>query len=170
MKFFIPSAEIEVLAENREMAYDRFFEALRGYNLRSFMDKIEIISALSADEKAHGKYMRKHKKHKFNAKKTVFNGIKFDSKKEANYYAELLLRQKAGEIASIDRQPQFVLVPPYEHNGQKVRALKYIADFKVTYPDGTVEIIDVKGYKTKEYKLKKKMLLQQYPTMNFKEV
>lgn len=84
--------------------------------------------------------------------------------------SELLLQKKAGIIREIELQPEFVLQEGYRNKqGKKVREIKYRADFKVTYADESVEIVDTKGYRTKEYLLKKKMLLFRYPELNFIE-
>lgn len=53
------------------------------------------------------KVANKPKANKYGAKRTKFNGIWFDSKKEADFYAELLLRERLGEISDIQLQPQF---------------------------------------------------------------
>lgn len=107
---------------------------------------------------------------KYHAEKASLNGIKFDSKKERDYYAELLLLKKAGEVVKIELQPQFVLQPRFEHDGKKEKPIIYRADFKVTYADGHTEIIDTKGFKTDVYGIKRKMLLYRYPNIFFKEV
>lgn len=60
--------------------------------------------------------------------------------------------------------------PSFKREGKTVRAIKYVADFVVTLADGTREVVDTKGYKTPEYKLKKKLLLYKYPGIIFKEV
>jgi|AntRauTorckE6833_2_1112554.scaffolds.fasta_scaffold00427_17 hypothetical protein len=109
---------------------------------------------------------------KYNNKKTVVDGVKFDSKKEANFYQNLKLLQTAGEVKEFELQPVFVLL---EKDKDRVtgRGIKYIADFKITYVDGTVEVVDVKGSKktlTAVYKIKKKLLLAKYPDINFREV
>jgi hypothetical protein len=103
--------------------------------------------------------------HKYQAKPTEIDNIKFDSKKEAEYFRELKLRQRAGEIEAIELQPEFVLQEPFYKNGKHHRAIKFRADFRVTYPDGRVEIIDVKGYKTKEFKIKQKLFEARYPEL-----
>ena len=46
-------------------------------------------------------------------------------------------------------------------------AIKYIADFVITYPDGKQKVIDVKGFRTKDYTIKMKMLLYKYPYLDF---
>lgn len=118
-----------------------------------------------------GKYSnRKKTDSKYHAEKTKIDGIQFDSKKEADYYCELKMLKMAGEVKEIDRQVVFELLPSYKRNGKTVRAITYRADFVVTYRDGSKNVIDVKGYQTDVYKLKKKMLLYRYPDINFQEV
>lgn len=110
-------------------------------------------------------------KNKYNAVKTTTGGIKFDSKAEANYYNELLLLKKVGIVKSIILQKDFTLQEAYtKENGERIRAIRYRADFEVKYADGHTEIVDVKGKRTKEYLIKKKMLLTKYPDINFKEI
>jgi len=108
-------------------------------------------------------------KNKYNNKKPIVDGIKFDSKKEAKFYQNLKLLKAAGEVKTFELQPKFVLL---EKDKDRVtgRGIKYIADFKITYSDGSVEVVDVKGYKTQVFKLKKKLLLAKYPNINFREV
>ena len=110
-------------------------------------------------------------KNKYNAVKTEINGIVFDSKKEANYYSYLLALKEQGKIDNIKMQVEYLLQPAFiRENGEKVKNIKYYADFVVTYKNGTTEVIDVKGRRTKEYSIKRKMLLDRYPNINFKEV
>ena len=107
----------------------------------------------------------KGKPSKYRARKTEVDGIKFASQKEANYYCELKIRKRAGEIRDFELQPVFILQPAFEKNGQKYREIKYIADFKVIYTDGRVEIIDTKGYLTKDFLLKRKLFEYRYPAL-----
>lgn len=110
-------------------------------------------------------------KNKYNAVKTTTGGITFDSKAEANYYNELLMLKKAGIVKSIILQKDFTLQEAYtKENGERVRAIRYRADFEVQYTDGHTEVVDVKGKRTKEYIMKKKLLLTKYPEIDFKEV
>ena len=107
---------------------------------------------------------------KYGAVKAEINGIKFDSKAEAEYFSKLLLAKKAGEITEIILQPEYTLQEAYtRENGEKVRAIRYRADFLITLADGSQQVIDVKGKKTKEYIIKRKMLLRKYPNINFIE-
>lgn len=111
------------------------------------------------------------KKSKYNNVKTEADGITFDSKKEAKYYADLALLQKSGEVISIFPQPEFELQPAYVKDGKKVRPIKYIADFLIEYKDGRKEVVDVKGYKkNKVYRLKKKMFHNKFPNLTIIEI
>lgn len=105
------------------------------------------------------KQLQQKGKSKYKAKKTSIDGHSFDSQKEANYYTELKLRLRAGEIKGFCIQPTFILAPN----------LKYKADFIVFNNDGTSEIIDVKGMKTKEYIVKKKAFEDKF-NLKIKEV
>jgi hypothetical protein len=89
--------------------------------------------------------LKQDRPHKYNAKKTVVDGIKFASQKEANYYQKLKLRKRIGEIKDFELQPSFLLQRGFFKNGKRYRAIEYIADFKVIYPDDRIEIIDCKG-------------------------
>ena len=94
---------------------------------------------------------------KYHNKKTVIDGITFDSGKEASRYCELKLLQKAGEIQGLQLQVPFVLMPKNE----KGRAIKYIADFVYWDNKRNRKVIeDVKGVKTAVYKLKKRMMAE----------
>lgn len=96
---------------------------------------------------------------KYRNKKVCYNGIAFDSKKEARRYSELLLLERAGVITNLQRQVPFVLIPSQRVNGKVVeRECKYIADFVYT-ENGKKVVEDTKGMKTEAYKIKKKMLL-----------
>lgn len=95
---------------------------------------------------------------KYRAKKTTVDGIRFDSQKEAARYCELKRLEQIGEIERLELQPKFELLPPFVCNGEKVRGVVYRADFAY-YQGGVKYIEDVKGFKTKEYQIKKKYLL-----------
>ena len=102
---------------------------------------------------------------KYGNKKTVYNGIIFDSKREQKRYSELLLLQRAGAITNLELQKVFELIPAqYEklENGKKgkclERAVTYKADFY--YIENGVPVAeDTKGFKTKDYIIKRKLML-----------
>lgn len=115
---------------------------------------------------------------KYKAIKTCVNGIEFDSRKEARRYQELLLLERAGVIQKLQLQEKFLLIPSqfetvetgeYYKVGEKKGQPKtkqvcvelpvdYIADF--TYiQDGKKVVEDTKGFKTKDYIIKRKLML-----------
>ena len=94
---------------------------------------------------------------KYNAKKTVIDGIEFDSTREAKRYTRLRALEEDGKIQRLRLQVPFELVPSFECDGVKYREMRYVADF-VYVRDGKVVVEDCKGFKTPEYKLKKKLM------------
>lgn len=95
---------------------------------------------------------------KYGNKKVMFDGHKFDSKMEADYYRYLSILKFKGEIKDFETHPKFILQKGFVYKGKKISEITYTSDFKVFYNDGTVGIIDVKGSKTNEFKIKEKML------------
>ena len=89
---------------------------------------------------------------KYGNRKTVVDGITFDSAKEAKRYGELKVLQRAGEITSLELQPRFPIVI----NGVKV--CTYVADFGYVDQIGSPVVEDCKGFKTREYTLKRKLM------------
>lgn len=94
----------------------------------------------------------RQKKNKYNSKKTVVDGITFDSQGEAKRYGQLCILQRAGAIKKLTAHPKFTL----EVNGQKI--CSYIADFMYETSAGERIIEDFKGVRTKEFIIKKKMM------------
>lgn len=85
--------------------------------------------------------------------------LKFDSEKERDYYLILKDREKRGEIINLKRQVSIEIQEAFtDRLGNKVKAITYKADF--TYYDlrDGDHVVDVKGYKTDVYNLKKKLL------------
>lgn len=101
------------------------------------------------------------RKNKYNNKKTIVDGIKFDSKKEAKRYTELKKEEQKGTIKNLKLQPKFLLNPTVRYDGTTYKKVSYKADFMYTKNDEIV-VEDVKGYKTEIYKLKKKIFLNLY--------
>ena len=112
-------------------------------------------------------------RNKYQAIKTYVNGIEFDSRKEARRYQELLLLERAGVILNLKRQVRYILIPAqyetYERYGKKGQKLKdgqrllekecaYIADF-VYEENGKTIVEDTKGFRTTDYKIKRKLML-----------
>jgi hypothetical protein len=89
--------------------------------------------------------------HKYGAKPTTVDGKRFASKREARRYGELKLLQQAGKIDALQCQVRFKLV----------QVVHYVADF-VYIENGKQIVEDVKGFKTREYKAKKKLMAEQH--------
>lgn len=91
-----------------------------------------------------------------NVRTTTSDGIVHDSRKEAQRWCELKLLEKAGKITELQRQVKYELIP--KQDGE--RACFYVADF--VYHDvetGKMVVEDTKGKKTKEYVIKRKLML-----------
>ena len=97
------------------------------------------------------------KYNKYHNRKTEIDGIKFDSKREANRYIELKLMEQAKAIQDLKLQVKFPLVKKSAHGKEIV----YVADF-VYYEDGHMVVEDSKGYRTDIYKLKKRLMAELY--------
>ena|ERR1700722_19227856 len=96
--------------------------------------------------------LKKPKKHKYNAKQTIIDGIKFPSKKEAEYYKDLKIQKQNGNIEYFLRQV------PFHLPGN----IKYLCDFMIVDVCNRIHFIDVKGRDTPMSKLKRKQCEQIY--------
>ena len=94
---------------------------------------------------------------KYRNRRTVVNGVVFDSKREAERWCELCLMANAGAIENLQRQVKFEILPKTD----KYRARHYIADF-VYRENGKLVVEDAKGAKTQVYLLKKAMMYERY--------
>lgn len=113
------------------------------------------------------------KRSKYRNKRTKIDGIWFDSMIEANRYSQLRLLEKAKEISDLTVHPIFELQPSFiDASGKKQKAIRYEADFqyKDKAENWNIVVEDVKGMRTKDYLLKKKMFLFKYQTLIFKEI
>lgn len=98
---------------------------------------------------------------KYHSRKVVKNGETFDSVKEYKRFCELSLLEKTGAIQNLERQVKFVLLPSQKDpvTGKTAeRPVSYIADFVYT-ENGKKVVEDSKGFKTKDYILKRKLML-----------
>lgn len=109
------------------------------------------------------RYTGGQKPPKYHAKKVTVGGKTFDSRKEASRWAELRLLERAGKITELRRQVSYVLIPVQRDDAGKLleRACVYKADF-VYCKDGKTIVEDVKGMRTPEYIIKRKLMLQVY--------
>lgn len=98
---------------------------------------------------------------KYHAKKTVVDGITFDSKREADRYLVLKSMEEDGTIENLRRQVRYELVPAFDVDGKHYRPVFYVADF--VYRENGHEVIeDVKGVVTDVYRLKRKLVAYRY--------
>lgn len=119
----------------------------------------QLVSKTRMEEIAEEENIEK--KSKYSSAKTDIDGIRFDSKKEAEFYAELKLRERAGEISHLRLQPRYLLQEAFKHEGKQYREMEYVADFEYI-ENGETVVVDVKGFKTAIYMLKKKLFLYKY--------
>jgi hypothetical protein len=93
----------------------------------------------------------------------VLDGIHFDSMMECDFYVERLLpKVQSGEIEVI-LQPRYLLLPAFEKRGKKWQKMEYIADFEVRHKSGRVDVIDIKGLETDDFKIKRKLFEYTFP-------
>lgn len=102
------------------------------------------------------------KRNKYGATKIHVNGETFDSYAEYKRYEELMLLKRVGEIEHLERQKKYELIPVQKDRKGAVieRSCTYVADF--VYYDNRRKcrvVEDVKGVMTKEYIIKRKLML-----------
>lgn len=126
----------------------------------------QVLAKLSADHTA--------KAAKYHNQPDRRGTIRFDSRKEARRYDELMLMLKAGQIRNLRLQQQYTLQESYlTETGERVRAIRYVADFayeRPTAPDKygavlwlpVVEDVKSRATKTAQYELKRKLLRERF--------
>ena len=73
-------------------------------------------------------------------------GKEFDSRGEYEFYIGTVAPKVArGEVVEWEAHPSFPLFPAGEYGALKLRPVRYTADFRLMYADGTVEIVEVKS-------------------------
>lgn len=92
--------------------------------------KIKVLRSTNS-----GTITKPKKRNKYNAKAVTVDGHRFDSQKEADYYGELKLRLKSGDVYWFTVKPLFIL-PGATH---------FRPDFQFQENSGTVRVVDVKG-------------------------
>lgn len=119
----------------------------------------------------------------YHSKKITYKGIEFDSQTEFLYYRHL---KSNPAVKEIELQPSYQIIDSYEVTckrcsgtgkrtspktgnpinctlcrGRCIRVkpgAKYTADFKITYIDGFVEVVDIKGGPvTRDFPLRQKL-------------
>lgn len=85
---------------------------------------------------------------KYGNQAVSLDGIRFASRREARRYEDLLAMRRAGLVRWFCRQPRFLLTG----------GIEYVADFLVVWTEGAVTVEDAKGFRTKEYRLKRRLM------------
>jgi len=93
------------------------------------------------------------KKHKYNARSKIVDGVKYDSTREYDFKVMLDLNRIAYNM-----KEEYVLQPEFVYMGEKIRAIKTIPDFTVYSRFGRVAIVDPKGVIMPDFRIKMKML------------
>mgnify|MGYP003303535827 CR=1 FL=1 len=109
---------------------------------------------------------------KYHSKKVTVGGEVFDSRKEYRRFCELSLLLRAGAITDLQRQVEFELIPTQREpdtvgvrggvkRGKVIeQKCSYVADFVYhNAEDGKMVVEDTKGFKTKDYIIKRKLML-----------
>lgn len=135
----------------------------------------QVLQKLTAAE-AQKKAARESKYHNQKDERAAGSGvsIRFDSRKEARRYDELMAMLRAGKIRDLKLQQQFTLQEAYTTTeGVRVRAIRYQADFTYQKPqfvdrDGewiwglVVEDVKSRATKTRAYAMKKKLMQERF--------
>lgn len=104
---------------------------------------------------------------KYHNKKVTVDNYVFDSIAESKRYKELCLLEKANKIKSLELQPKFELQEAFTKNGKRYKAITYTADFMyLNVEKNCIVVEDVKGFETKEFKLKQKMFEYKYKNLS----
>ena len=117
-------------------------EPKSSYSLSDYREM--LINEKSSKRDRNGKY---------NAIRTTFDGINFDSKGECERYKQLKLLEEMGQIKNL----QLKVVHKLELNG--VHICNYESDFEYDDNTGKHIVEDYKGFRTKEFKIKSKLML-----------
>jgi hypothetical protein len=110
---------------------------------------------------------------KYRARKTVVDGITFDSVAEGRRYGELKMMQAAGLIKDLQLQPRFLLQEGFRSRWwpEKVRPIHVTWDF--LYQEGERQVVeDVKSPPTRQetaYSIRRRLFLRRYPEIAFRE-
>jgi hypothetical protein len=100
--------------------------------------------------------------HKYNARRTLYNGVWYDSKLEAKLAADIELLIISGMAKGVERQKAFTL-----HGLNRGSICTHYVDFLIEFKDGHYEVWEAKGYPTPEWKLKKKLFEDNYPDIKY---
>ena len=103
-------------------------------------------------------------KTKYHNERAERNGVKFDSRKQARRYDELMVMLRAGIISDLRLEPQFTLQESYiTETGERIRAVRYTADFSYKFGNKfVVEGIKSAATRTKDYLRNRKFMRSKF--------
>ena len=114
---------------------------------------------------------------KFNVSKNpasrTYDGVVYDSRVEMLFYRDFVLPKMAsGEIVECRKQVPYILQEAFrrvDKNGKNVavRKIDYVADYEITYRDGSKKVIDTKGFADSVALMKRKMFWYKYPDIDY---
>lgn len=126
------------------------------YNASKAVYYIDTQQLMKIDAKEHKRLKASKMEH--------YDFILFDSFNEGLYYQTKLLPLVEKKRITVEFQPKFTLLDAFTtSDGKKNQAIAYVADFKVTYDDGRMYVIDIKGMEDQKFPLKRKMFEHRYP-------
>jgi hypothetical protein len=97
------------------------------------------------------------------------DGVTFDSQAEALYYLTLKDQQKRGKIQSFKLQPKYVLLEGFTaKSGKKHAAITYKPDFEITELDGSITVVEIKGYANERFSTVRKLFENKYNHIFYK--
>ena len=133
------------------------FENWTEKDIKNYYSRINKNRRKNYQNTTNDKLVTTNKKSKYGAKKIEIDGIKFDSKRESERYTVLKYLESIGDITDLQLQVPYELQPKYVMDGKTIRSITDRADFVYKDKHGKTIIEDSKGYRTKEYLLKKKL-------------
>lgn len=108
---------------------------------------------------------------KYKNQRTEIDGHKFPSLREAEYYLLYKSMLQHKQLVKLELQPKFTLQPGFVNKaGKRVKPITYKADFLLTFPGGRQKVVEVKGYRTRDYQLRRKMFEYKFKEYEFEEV
>lgn len=123
----------------------------------------EVLGSKATRKTAEATIIPDHPRHKYGAQKTTVDGIRFDSKVEANAYLTLKALLAMGQIADLKLQPRFLLQEAFrDGSGKTHRQIEYRGDFEFQRGEEHV-VVEVKGFATEAWRIKEKLFRFKYP-------
>ena len=102
-----------------------------------------------------------HRRSKYNNRRFKDSEGTWDSEKERKRWTELRMLESVGKIQELQKKVSFELIASSFKNHKRLRPIVYIADF--VYLEAGVKVVeDTKGFRTKAYKLKRRLMWEKF--------